>query len=994
MDECRMLVEQIIRVLANSDALPPPDELRVLSDSYARCCHEVNDYLDRCEAWLVAGESSEAIRIADTFHVIEIYNLLRFPQYEDWSSLCRALGFAPPPALAEAQALALLRAYEVVNLMGQLLDRHRLGALKLDPIKDRLNIVYQLEKCEPQNIIWSEIIPEYESLYFEEMEQQFAALPSTMESKPMVDELLKELRNNPWRTMPPEQLTNRVTKRAKKLHQQSLFLSLEQIVNEMREAYSAMDAAKCAEAIDNWNCFIQANRIPLTLIPTQLVENTRDPMSWYAEIERQNELTRFYEEKQRVFEESLQYDEDITEIVGNYSAMSIAAENANQTVPDSMIRAYRVRVGLLDLQKKRKLRIYVIGILTMCILIGLGLFLGVRHSVNQKKLRIESQDIKTYLDRYEATQAEGKVDFSSLDEAGKYIGQLSTTSPSSLASPMVREQVSRYEVLRNNEERRLDDFKEVKKMAEDLIGRGELNQAAVERIERLAASDEEKLDAINVRKQFELDQRRTKAKRDGQYRALLTTIADKVTKLENMTDIDASRAITTISEIEKNFVELDQVAEGVTTPLLDNGDKLRTRTQTLKELFERENNVAMEYNSLVDKIGSPTEFISGLKEISKKHPGTAVGKEADSVVSQFSASANLEEWNRFVRTHADSWQDWSGDPATAKRVFDDFEKFEGAIAFVPEFLSLQAQIKRVRTFTDTGGRIQVVSSLDKMYSRYSTDRWLLLRKEARPYYYYLIKKPDKDSFKVEYQSGKASTVKMVTLNPDEAQRVIEAPPSVLARKMVQSVAPLLNHVDTAQWVQVVSDMLRQLDPVNDDENFDPLVRALFLAETLTIICNDPLFEPEFSKWLATFDEDRDFDRFFNWYDTTEKTLGDQRRIAVALLQKLPVSGSLDSKLKAVEARAQNKKADFNIEYDWIGFVNVERSKTLCQTRPGTKGPDGMLYLCRVSPVTSKPELIHAGVWKDNKPVLNETLPELKRGQPVYLRISRQVSTFR
>ncbi|MDO5567677.1 MAG: hypothetical protein Q4G59_13525, partial [Planctomycetia bacterium] len=238
---------------------------------------------------------------------------------------------------------------------------------------------------------------------------------------------------------------------------------------------------------------------------------------------------------------------------------------------------------------------------------------------------------------------------------------------------------------------------------------------------------------------------------------------------------------------------------------------------------------------------------------------------------------------------------------------------------------------------------------------------------------------------------KASVVKTVTLSPGEAAKVIEAPPSVLAQKTVRNLAPLLNRVDAAKWVQVVSEMLRQLDPENDDEVFDPLVRTLFLAESLTIICNDPLFEPEFSKWLAMFDEERDFDRFFNWYETTDKALVEQRRIAVALLQKLPVSGTLDSKLKTVEARVQNRKADFNIEYNWIGFVNVERTKTLCQTRPGTKFPDGPLYLCRVSPVTSKPELILAGVWKDNKPVLNVTLPGLERGLPVYLKVSRQSS---
>ncbi|MDO5566942.1 MAG: hypothetical protein Q4G59_09825, partial [Planctomycetia bacterium] len=562
MDECRMLVEQIIRVLANSDALPPPDELRVLSDGYARCCREENEYLERCESWLVAGENSEAIRIADTFHVIEIYNLLQFPQYEDWLSLCRALGFAPPPPLAEAQAKSLLRAYDVVSLMGQLLDRHRLGALEQDPIKDRLNIVYQLEKCEPQNIIWSEIIPEYEKLCFDEMEQTFATLPSTMDSKPAVDEMLKEIRNNPWRTMPPESLSSRVTKRAKKLHQQSLFLSLEQIVAEMREAYSAMDAAKCAEAIDNWNCFIQANRIPLTLIPAQLVENTRGPMSWYAEIEHRSELDRIYEEKQKAFEDSLQYDEDINEIVANYSAMSIAAESAGKTVPDAMIRSYRVRVGLLDLQKKRKLRVYVIGILTVCVLVGLGLFLGVRHSINQKQLRIESEHIKTYLDQYESTKANGKVDFSPLDQAGEYIDQLSQTSPSSLSSPKVREQISRYKVFRDNEEKRIDDFAEAKNTITGLIERNELNLAAVERFERLAASDEEKLAAIHARKQFELSQRREKALRDGQYRSLLETVADKVNSLENMTDIEVNKAIIAIADIEKDIAELDRTAEG------------------------------------------------------------------------------------------------------------------------------------------------------------------------------------------------------------------------------------------------------------------------------------------------------------------------------------------------------------------------------------------------------------------------------------------------
>lgn len=987
MDECRTLVEQINRVLANSESLPSPDELRVLSDGYARFCREENEYLERCEAWLVAGENSEAIRIADTFHVIEIYNLLQFPQYEDWLSLCRALGFPMPPALAENQAKSLFRAYDVVSLMGQLLDKYRLGALEQAPIKNRLNIVYQLEKCEPQNIIWSEIIPDYERLCFEEMEQRLSGLPSTQESKPVIDELLKELRNNPWRTMPPETLTSRVTKKAKKLHQQSLYLSLEQIAGEMQEAYSAMDAVKCGEAIGNWNCFIQANRIPLTLIPSQLTEGTRGPMSWYAEVEHRNNLDRYYEEKLNVLTDSLQYDEDINEIVANYSAMSMAAENAGKTVPESVVHSYRVRVGLLDLQKKRKLRVYVFGILAACALVGLGLFIGVRHSINQKKLRIEGSTIKSFIDRYEAGKAENKVDFTPLEQAQKYIDVLRGTSPSSLASPLVREQISRYEVIRANEKKRVDDFAEVKKITEDMIARGELNQIAVERIDRLAVSDEEKLVAIHVRKQFELNQRREKALVDGRYRGLLSTIADKVNELENMGDIDADKAIETIGDVEKDLENLDRVAEGVSNQLLDSGDKLRVKTESLKKHFLRESNVAMEYNALVDMIGSPSRFIDGLKEISNTHAGTAVSKEATSVITQFAASNNLEAWNTFIRTHGDNWQNWGNNPTTAKAIFDDFKKLEETISFVPEFRRLQAVIDRVRVFSESGGRVQVVSSLDKMYGRFSAMRWLLFRKEAKSFYYYLLKKPDEKAIKVEYQSGKASMVKTVQLAEGEPAKVIESPPSVLAQRTVRALSPLLNRLDTTKWFLAVSEMLRQLNPEKRSDDFDPLVRAIFLAESLTILCKDPLFEPEFGKWLAMFEEEREFDRFVNWFDATDKALVEQRRIATALLDKLPVSGNLETKLKAVEARLENRKAEFSAEYTWIGFVNEERSKYRCQTRPGAKYPDGPLYLCRISPVTSKPELILAGNWKGNKPMLNVSLPELERGLPVYLKVN-------
>lgn len=205
-----------IRTILNVSESSPLDDLRALADDFAEACLDANRRLSDCAKFLRVGNLPEALRLAETPpRILEICNLLDFPERADWEDVCRTYRLTRPTVPNAATLEQLNRAFEEVAPIDELLRKHRFLALARAPLGERLDVLYSLAERDFSNMIWGESIPPLENALdleianaFEELSRKFEWDPA--ETVQAATELYRRLTDVRRTTTAPKELTRRV----------------------------------------------------------------------------------------------------------------------------------------------------------------------------------------------------------------------------------------------------------------------------------------------------------------------------------------------------------------------------------------------------------------------------------------------------------------------------------------------------------------------------------------------------------------------------------------------------------------------------------------------------------------------------------------------------------------------------------------------------------------------------------------------------------------
>lgn len=150
--ETAALVIELRRAVAQPHT-KSESELRDLADEYADKCGTLNRHLTQAVDFLRKGYRSEAVRLTQLNDLVSEASALSFPEREDWVEIATMSGVSTV-AVSIGLARELDEASEAYSRVKDLVDKLRVLNVRRARIEDRVAVLQELRRAEPDNRMW------------------------------------------------------------------------------------------------------------------------------------------------------------------------------------------------------------------------------------------------------------------------------------------------------------------------------------------------------------------------------------------------------------------------------------------------------------------------------------------------------------------------------------------------------------------------------------------------------------------------------------------------------------------------------------------------------------------------------------------------------------------------------------------------------------------------------------------------------------------------
>ncbi len=367
MNEYESVIDQIQAVLA-WDHDPDPEYMQELAEEYTRLVRQVNDRLRACDKLLSRGLRTEAIQQAETEpNLLDVTAILDFPEAEYWADYVSQYELPPLPELLVSIAADLNDAYAAEQPVARLLKLHRLHALALSPLRDRILILRELAERDVENAHWLEDLEQYEQARQVQIEEELetALLDKDMKSVAALDE---ELSESSWRVRPPRSLRARARAALKRLQSLDARRQARQVAAELLTAWKEGDEQRTLECAERWEELAATADFPED---DPLLEQVVPALSWAAARSTEAAGQKAWFDAVAALKKALDRDAPIHKL----QRLVQTLEDISGDIPDDLQAAVKERFDQHDRQLARR-RLLVIsavaaGVLFFLIIMGL-----------------------------------------------------------------------------------------------------------------------------------------------------------------------------------------------------------------------------------------------------------------------------------------------------------------------------------------------------------------------------------------------------------------------------------------------------------------------------------------------------------------------------------------------------------------------------------------------------------------------------------------------
>ncbi|MDO5580223.1 MAG: hypothetical protein Q4G69_03745 [Planctomycetia bacterium] len=1009
MIDYQMLVDRIRMAIAAS-AEGGMERFEALSKEYAAACREINKRLDACAIFLNNGNSSEALRLADTTpHLLDLCEILKFSELDEWKEVCSTFpGMEIPVPLNQSTIDYLNEVYRNAGKAEPLLKRFRLCSLMKSPIEERLGLLYRLERADQYNPLWARLIPQYEEVCVREMETIFHSVRNSKEGGPVVFQIQKELEKLPWKKR-PENLLRTIREWNRKITIDYVFNQIRILANDMHLAYMEQDFDRLYQLNKKRKNLLGEYRIDERAVPRDIADQMEPAIRWLEEQQKMNAQLQDYELCLSQMERSLSRPISPNELRALFTSLNIAAEKVFQAVPDNIRIAYERELNNFERLRRRRTTILFFSILSAILILGGSIGFYIRDAAQKKGIQSQVREITKLLDSFEKANAmkdpdqsdeKGKAnlppDYQGLDKAEKYFEKLEQSGFQQMRSPGILQAASRMETLRKRENERQIRFKKAMNDLNEILTKQfgenfEPDPGFLTAAESNVKTREEFAQYLGVKKKFDSKVSAQRRERENQFQQEITDTREAFEKIKNKNRIDQEN-LTKLESLHSELKNLESAH--IPATLLQQKEDLLSAIGKWIQTYEKQLQesrvqveIEQELNSLAKFADDPVKLKQEYDQLSQKYSDSPIVSDFKKTKEEKNGWKVFAAWNEFAKKNRDLWNTIAFEPRSAEKMQAELKEIKFTGTLPDEIITVQKTLADLKAAGEKGGLKAIHESLKKYFGKHTVRLWLY--KPDPGSYYYLLEQPKRQQGKKYDLLLKISPFNQSSTITKEATSIStqEAPQYRIALEIHEILNTLTFSDEKGYmlWDNAIEQILQKL--IRNDQGMDPVVQIIMIRSVLKILVDDPVYEKAFNSWINYFASFEDFDYEVNWYNPENESLSAQRSKTKNILENLP-------KLKeAMDKVRENHRSDKNplfTQYRPVGLLFKKDKNWIVLPKTEGEQISVPLFICRGKANSNEIKTIKLDSVKENIiSVPPAAIPDLIQGIPLYERFEEK-----
>ncbi|MDR1383170.1 MAG: hypothetical protein LBJ67_04880 [Planctomycetaceae bacterium] len=979
MRNYQALIDDIRSTFATDESISP-DFYRSLAGEYAVACNKMTQRLKSCVSYLHAGNAAETVRLAETEpNLFDIYNLLDFPEREEWRQVLDAFGFQLPPFPSEL-ARQLDDAYTQTASLEPLLKKYRVFAIQRAPLGERLMALRSMTAIDPTNTGWlkDQELFEQERLKTLDTEVEEAVASGNLNA---MRALQKEL-SQQWSVPIPNDLKDKLSVAFRGMYFQSVTHRLKQLVEELLQTYDDQNADRGLSLLNELQETIRESGMA---VPIEISDRAEPAVRWLDEEKKRRKIAAKYNAALEELKEELQQETSADELLRLHNALTIAAQEADAEIPAALEELYDDAWQNQKRKNKRRFHMRVAGVAVGVIAV-LALTVWILHAQNENhRQAVTLSAINQFLNA--ATP----------DGAEQFLQELETKNKKLLQSPLIAESYGKLREKIDADKKRHEQFLERFEAAKKSTAEGTtLDATAFEQAEKSAKRNDEEELLASIRPRFEKRLVDEQQKKDAEFETKLTELSRRTATVLNDPNLSLRDWQNDLQKIADDFERLIRTPE-ITGSYMQRAKKAAADFSQTRKNLEAEQKRRDEFQILTAKIGDAQEFVQALKAYAEKSPRQPESADFLAVTQTADGWKALLHANEFrqllanVRSHAPQEKD-AADAAKAAALYDtQFAKIRGFVSpDFKEYAMPYLQTAKYRTADPLADEKPLETVLKTFRELAQREVWTIVNESPTGAWYYLTEEPKPPRTFYPYITDIKAAPKTKRFDPSYFKNL----PKVNPYKFSQESTRLLEKITPENWSDTC---YRIVQTLNQADGIDPILKAVLLKRMIETFAKcDPVFADRFKKIADDLKDVPDFDGMPNWMDG-EKIISDPlHRKCGNLLTRMSFPTS--EEIQAAHRRV-NEQLDVSFpQYRWIGYLlkKNDRWEMVAGTaEPASDAEQSNMpaagTLCVVHPTQNDAafqyEILPCGKWDAGK---NATLDlpkqfPAKQGEPVFVK---------
>ncbi len=969
MSDYQTIVENIRSLIAHYGSMGN-EQLEPLAESYALACKDVNSRLLRCSQLIRSGNPSEAVRLADIEpDLLESYALLDFPERQQWSEIVRSHHLPAASPLFEELAREINDAYTTVNPLMPLLKKHRLLALARAPLSQRIPVLREIVLMEPDNLGWKSDLDAYEKTRFRDIEKEISEAIAA-KNIPQMSALVHELDSQNWTVKPPEKLIAALRQTLKTESQRGALVELRQTADKLAHAVQTENAELAIKLADRW--YTQVKQLGGN-VPIDLNVEVQTPLLWVEEQRQHRDRVRDFEGQLDAFRNAIQSGLDSEKMAERYAAIEAISEEMGRTIPESITNLYRSRMESNLVRGTRRFRVFLVVLILLGLTLASGMILGIVHARNQAEIRKVATTLQGYLDR---------KDF---ETASQYVEEQKKKSERIFDAPAVADVYAELRTAIDREQERQILFRSAIEKVRETLKSGTPDQFELSKAESRAETDSEKFELKSVKDEIRNLQTEQQRRNDLALQKELDTISVSVNRLTPQKGRETDAVLLQLEELLQKALETRKL-EGAGSTVLNSRDLLIGQLeQWVGEIKQRKESKG-DITDLTQTVSNPDAYARTLQNLATKYPNLPMSRDFQTLLQEKTVWTLVTQWNETVKKLPRDSAKQEGETIVGKsekvRLFlDEWNKKSQLFTNFPDKDSVESCIPYFRAIEERDNHGEsILFELEKQMLRHkSRPLWLYYaaKEDAR---YYLPQKPREGSNK--YLADKQGTEKSIRIPDSVPLTEIEEAPHVRFAKLAVEQIAQIDQPNGKSWAETACLLLQNLQ---DDPKFDPFLKFILMREFITKFgAGDLSVRKGYAKHLMILEEE-EADETVDWINPKSAEAAYQRKITLAVLDRLPSS---ESAAAATRADVQAFRSHTISALERVGWAEkTSEGQWICNTNRTTLPSEGLYIVRETVPeegdATVRFEAIQ--IIDSDKKVITAS-PGLLFGSPILLKV--------